>query len=105
ELVAFLPAPVVASTALDALAHAAEALMSTTANPLTEGQSAQAIELVVTNIQQAYEGDRAARGRLLRAAYHAGLALNSGVVLGHSLGYAINHEKPLPHGTTTGLAL
>ena len=104
-LVESLPGPVVASTAADALAHAAEALLSKASNPLTEAASEQAMELVVSQLVPAVEGDVEARGALLRAAYFAGLALNSGVVMGHSLGYAINHEKPLPHGITTGLAL
>lgn len=104
-LVTSLPAPVVASTAADALAHATEALLSRNSNPLTEAASVQAMELVVGELRAAVEGDTAARGALLRAAYFAGLSLNAGVVLGHSLGYAINHEKPLPHGVTTGLSL
>lgn len=105
DLVASLPNFVVASTALDALAHASEALLSLQSTPLTESASLEAIELVVGNITAAYEGDAEATGRLLHAAYRAGLALNAGVVLGHSLGYAIAHEKPMAHGTTSGLAL
>lgn len=105
SLVASLPNFVVASTALDALAHSSEALLSLSSTPLTERASLQAIELVVDNIVAAYDGDAEATGRLLHAAYLAGLALNAGVVLGHSLGYAIAHEKPMAHGTTSGLAL
>lgn len=105
ELVSGLPPPVVASTGLDALAHASESILSTTSTSLTETHAVAAIDLVIANLPAAYDGDVDATGRLLLAAYHAGLSLNAGVVLGHSLGYAINHERPLPHGTTTGLAL
>ncbi|QVQ52302.1 iron-containing alcohol dehydrogenase [Spiractinospora alimapuensis] len=105
RLVADLPAPVVASTGLDALAHASESILASSSTPLTEVHAETAIRLVTGNLDAAYGGDRDATGRLLVAAYHAGLALNAGVVLGHSLGYAVNHERPLPHGTTTGLAL
>lgn len=105
ELVAGLPPSVTASTALDALAHAAESFMSTSSTVLTEADALSAIELVIANLPAAHAGDAAARGQLLVAAYRAGLALNAGVVLGHSLGYAINHEKAMAHGATTGLAL
>lgn len=105
DLVAGLPPHVVAATGLDALAHAAESVMSTSSTPITEHNALGAISIVMADLAAAYGGDADATGRLLVAAYLAGLALNSGVVLGHSLGYAINHEKPMAHGTTTGLAL
>lgn len=105
ELVASLPAHVKAATGLDALAHATESMLSTTRTALTELNAIGAIRIVMTDLAAAVEGDEDATGRMQQAAYLAGLALNAGVVLGHSIGYAINHEKPLPHGTTTGLAL
>ena len=105
ELVKSLPAHVVAYTAMDALAHATEAVMSTISTVMTEDLASRSIRLIMARIHDAYSGDATARGDLLFASYLAGLSLNSGVVLGHSLGYAINHERPLPHGTTTGLAL
>ena len=105
ELVAGLPPSVTASTALDALAHAAESFMSTASTMLTEADAIGAIQAITANLPAAHAGDAAARGHLLVAAYRAGLALNAGVVLGHSLGYAINHERPMAHGATTGLAL
>jgi alcohol dehydrogenase class IV len=105
QLVISLPAHVKAATGLDALAHATESMLSTTRTALTELNAIGAIRIVMTDLEAAVEGDEDATGRMQQAAYLAGLALNSGVVLGHSIGYAINHEKPLPHGTTTGLAL
>lgn len=105
ELVASLPSHVKASTGLDALAHAAESVLSTNSTALTEHNAIEAIRIAIAELPAAYDGDTDATGRMLVAAYFAGLALNAGVVLGHSLGYAINHEKPMAHGTTTGLAL
>ncbi|MHB1062974.1 MAG: iron-containing alcohol dehydrogenase family protein [Georgenia sp.] len=105
DLVASLPPHVRASTGLDALAHAVESILSHNSTALTEHSAIEAIQIVMADLAAAYDGDADATGRMLVAAYLAGLALNSGVVLGHSLGYAINHEKPLAHGTTTGLAL
>lgn len=105
DLVVGLPPHVKASTGLDALAHAAESVLSTSSTALTEHNAIEAIRIAMAELTAAYEGDADATGRMLVAAYLAGLALNAGVVLGHSLGYAINHEKSMAHGTTTGLAL
>lgn len=103
--VATLPPAVKGSTGMDALAHAAESLMSLASSPMTELPALEAIRIIISDLPAAYDGDLEATGRVLWAAYLAGLALNAGVVLGHSLGYAINHEKPLPHGTTCAVAL
>jgi alcohol dehydrogenase class IV len=103
--VASLPASVKGSTGMDALAHATEAVMSSISSPMTDLHAFEAIRIIVADLPAAYDGDVEATGRVLRAAYLAGLALNAGVVLGHSLAYAITHEKPLPHGTTCAVAL
>jgi len=100
-----LPASVKGSTGMDALAHATESVMSTISSPITELHAFEAIRIIVADLAAAYDGDIEATGRVQWAAYLAGLALNAGVVLGHSLAYAINHEKPLPHGTTCAIAL
>jgi alcohol dehydrogenase class IV len=100
-----LPAAVKGSTGMDALAHATESVMSTISSPITELHAFEAIRIIVADLPAAYDGDVEATGRVQWAAYLAGLALNAGVVLGHSLAYAINHEKPLPHGTTCAIAL
>lgn len=100
-----LPPFVKGSTGMDALAHAVESLLSSTSTPLTEAHAYEAIRVITTDLPAAYDGDEAATGRVLYGAYHGGLALNAGAVLGHSLAYAINHERPLPHGTTCAIAL
>lgn len=105
SFVATLPPSVKGSTGMDALAHATESLMSSASSPMTELHAYEAIQIIVADLPAAYDGDLDATGRVLFAAYLAGLALNAGVVLGHSLAYAINHEKPLPHGTTCAVAL
>ena len=42
---------------------------------------------------------------MLYAAHLAGLGLNAGVVVGHSLAYVIARHAPMPHGTSCALAL
>lgn len=104
-LVASLPPAVKGSTGMDTLAHAVESLLSSASSSLTELHAYEAIRIITADLPAAYDGDGEAAGRVLHAAYHGGLALNAGAVLGHSLAYAINHEQPLPHGTTCALAL
>lgn len=105
DLVATLPRSVVASTGMDALAHAIESLMSTSASPMSSHHAFTAIELIVTSLEKAAEGDPDAQARCLWASHLAGQALNAGVVLGHSLAYCLSFEHPMPHGTSCALAL
>lgn len=105
ELVATLPPSVIAATGMDALAHAVESLMSTTCSPMTAHHAFRAIELLVSGLEPAVGGDRAALASCLWAAHLAGQALNAGVVLGHSLAYCLAYEQPMPHGTACALAL
>lgn len=105
ELVASLPRSVIAATGMDALAHATEALMSTSASVLSAHHSLRAIELLAGNLEQAYNGDKDALATVLWASHIAGQSLNAGVVLGHSLAYCLAHEQPMPHGVSCALAL
>lgn len=105
DLVASLPRGVVASTGMDALAHAVESVMSTFSSPMSAHHAMRAIALLVENLERACEGDLGARANCLWASHLAGQALNAGVVLGHSLAYCVAHEAPMPHGTSCALTL
>jgi alcohol dehydrogenase class IV len=106
ELVADLPAPVVSATALDALAHALESGLSSTRTPATIALGKRAAEILLDNVVAAVvDGEADAKGQLLYGAYLAGLSLNAGVVLGHSLGYVIARRAHLSHGVSCALAL
>lgn len=104
-LVSSLPGRVVAATGMDALAHATEALMSTTTSPLSAHHSLRAIELLISHLEDASNGDKDALGQVLWASHFAGQALNAGVVLGHSLAYCLAHAQPMPHGVSCAMAL
>jgi alcohol dehydrogenase class IV len=105
DLVRSLPGPVVASTAMDALAHAVESLMSTAASPMSAFQALRAIELLIGNVERAAGGDPDALAQCLWGSHLAGQALNAGVVVGHSLAYCLAYEHPMAHGTSCALAL
>lgn len=101
-----LPPAVTASTGMDALAHAIESTFSTSASALSLAAGAHAIELLSRWLPSAFhQGGLVEREATLIAAYSAGLALNAGVVVGHSIAYTIANRTGLPHGVTAGMAL
>ncbi|WPU11055.1 iron-containing alcohol dehydrogenase [Pseudarthrobacter oxydans] len=105
NLVASLPTSVIAATGMDALAHAVESLMATTASVLSAHHALRAIELLAGNLENAFNGDQEALANCLWGSHLAGQALNAGVVVGHSLAYCLAHERPMPHGMSCALAL
>ena len=102
-----LPRKVTADTGLDALSHCIEATMSTNATGLTDLMAAQGIGLVFRALPRAYANgeDAVARADMLLAAYMGGLALNAGMVVGHSIAYTIANRLHTPHGFSCALAL
>jgi alcohol dehydrogenase class IV len=105
ELVAGLPGRVVASTGMDALAHGVESMLSTNRSPFTIACATEAVQLVVNQLERAADGDPQARTQMLYGAHLAGIALNAGVVVGHSIAYVVARHAPMPHGDSCALAL
>lgn len=100
-----LPAGVVGSTGMDALAHAIESVMSSTRSQMSQLAAFEAMRVIMANLRPAFEGDVEARERMQWGSHLAGLALNAGVVIGHSLAYSAARLNPMPHGTSCALAL
>lgn len=130
DLLASLPPLVLASTALDLLCHALEAMSCRASieravpaapglRPMTQGANrwsqpvaASAIASFAQNFEGAIQGDAAARGELLWAAYLAGNAFgNAGCHVPHALSYPVSglvrdyrpqgypqDEPMVPHG-------
>jgi alcohol dehydrogenase class IV len=105
ELVRGLPSPVIASTALDALSHSIESMMSTSSNELTWMFSGEAARRIFSSLPNAYNGDASAIADLLYSSFLAGVSLNAGVVLGHSMSYVLAARHHLAHGVGCALAL
>jgi maleylacetate reductase len=98
-----LPRAETVGTALNALAHAAEALY---AGPLREATSgAHLIGAWLPRV--AADGDELeARARLLEGAMHAGKALAArGLFLAHAMAQALGGRYGLPHGAMNALCL
>jgi len=107
-LASTMPPRLTASTGIDALSHAIEAVMSNGANFMTLPYSLRAIELISRYLRRAYvDGDDLeARYYMSMAATYAGVALcNVGVVLAHAIAYTFAAQHKIPHGVSCGIAL
>ena len=97
----------VAWTAVDALSHAVEALLSRSSNPIAAMYAAEAVGLVFSNVVEAYrEKSPDALSRLHLASLLAGVAINNcGTVLVHALGYYLTAWHGVHHGLANALYL
>ena len=103
-----LPRETTVGTAMNALAHCAEALY-------VQGHNAEADEHALTGAQLIGEWlprvvaaphDLDARTALLRGACHAGQALGGSMLaLAHAMAQAVGGRYGLPHGTLNGICL
>jgi len=102
-----LPPCLTASTGLDALSHALEAVMSINANPITDSLALQAIRLIFTYLSEAYRsGNAESRYGMSLSSLISGIALaNAGVCLGHAVAYTFAVSYGVPHGVSCGLVL
>jgi len=96
-----------ATTAIDALSHAVESLVSKNSNPISESFSEKAIKLILSNIFVAYNNgnDLVSRESLQFASTLGGLAIDiTGVGLMHAIEHPITARFPhISHGQ--GLAI
>jgi maleylacetate reductase len=108
ELTLSLPREVTVGTAMNALAHCAEALY-------VQGHNASADEHALTGARLIGEWlprvadsprDLTARTKLLEGAMHAGAALGGSMLaLGHAMAQALGGRYGLPHGAMNALCL
>jgi alcohol dehydrogenase class IV len=107
QLTYSLPPKVTAETGLDALSHCIEGILSTNASALTDTVAGQGVGLIFRALPRACRAgtDPTARADMLLAAYMGGLALNAGMVVGHSIAYTIANRLHCPHGFSCALAL
>ena len=108
ELTVDLPLDVSAGTAMNALAHCAEALYVRGRSPEGDEQALAGAPLIADALPRVLEAphDRAARTTLLRGAAHAGRALGlAGLGLAHAMAQAVGGRYGLPHGAMNALCL
>lgn len=103
-----LPAGLTATTAMDAMTHAVEALTSTMSNPICDGHALQAIRLIRENLPRVIENgkDEQARNNMQMAATTAGWAFGIAQVgLAHSMAHTVGMLSNVPHGAACGIVL
>ncbi len=108
ELTLELPPDTTVGTAMNALAHCAEALYAEGHNPAADEDALVAAELISTWLPRvvAAPADLNARTELLRGASHGGAALaGSMLALAHAIAQAVGGAYGLPHGTLNGIVL
>jgi maleylacetate reductase len=103
-----LPRDQSGGTALNALAHCAEALYVAGHNPEGDREALAGAKLIDEALPQVLADghDLDARTRLLRGAQHAGAALGSaGLALGHAMAQALGGRYGIAHGAANALCL
>jgi maleylacetate reductase len=108
ELTLDLPRDATAGTALNALAHAAEALYHPARSPESDRAAHEGAELINGSLPAVIEDGHniGARKTLLLGAARAGEALGlAGLCLAHAMAQAIGGRYGLPHGAMNALCL
>ena len=108
QLTLDLPPDVSAGTALNALAHSAEALYHPARTPESDRAAVEGAELIAGSLPAVVEAGEQLwpRTTLLKGAARAGEALGrSGLCLGHAMAQAIGGRYGLPHGAMNALCL
>ncbi len=108
ELTLDLPAETTVGTAMNALAHCAEALYARGANRAADEHALAGARLISEWLPRVVgkPADREGRLELLRGACHGGAALaGSMLALAHAMAQAVGGRYGLPHGTLNGICL
>lgn len=108
ELTLSLPRAETVGTALNALAHSAEALYVTGHNPEADAHALEGARLIGEWLPRVVDSpeDLEARTKLLEGAMHSGMALGGSMLaLGHAIAQALGGRYGLPHGAMNALAL
>jgi alcohol dehydrogenase class IV len=108
ELTLDLPAETSVGTAMNALAHCAEALYVQGHNPAADEHALAGARLISDWLPRVVSAPRdlEARTELLRGSCHGGAALaGSMLALAHAMAQAIGGHYGLPHGTLNGICL
>lgn len=103
-----MPPGITADTGMDAFCHAAEAVTSGQANPMSDIIGKEAIKLVCEYLPKAVKNgkDIEARTQMSFAAMNAGMAFNDAIThLGHSIGHTLGAMYHIPHGNACAVAI
>ncbi|MEO0380782.1 MAG: maleylacetate reductase, partial [Pseudomonadota bacterium] len=108
ELVRTLPVPMTVTSALNAMAHAAEALYATDRTPETTAMAIDGLKAFVDGLPKVLKdpSDLAAREATQRGAWACGTVLGQvGMALHHKLCHTLGGSFDLPHADTHAIIL
>ena len=107
DLVVNAPAPVIAATAADAMAHAVECWINTLSDPLIDALTSSAIRMIGQNLVPAVtERDRDAIAQLCLASMMAGIAFNQNAnAVVHAASTPVTARHDVPHGVANAIFL
>ena len=108
ELTLGLPRDVAAGTAMNALAHACEALYVRGRDPAADGIALEGAQLISDSLPRVLDdpGSLEDRNRLLQGASRAGEALaRSGLALAHAIAQTIGGRYGIAHGAMNAVSL
>lgn len=108
ELTLTLPPKLTASTGIDALTHAIEAIHSLQHEPISDALAVHGIKLISENLREAtFNGKNlTARGNMLIAASIAGIAFSNALVgIVHAMAHACGGICNVPHGIANSILL
>ncbi len=108
ELTYTLPAPVTASTGMDAFCHAIEAYWNRESQPICDCLAVEAMKLVLANIKTAYDhpDHQEARGNMHFASLLAGIAFSQTRTTGiHAVSFPLTTEYGASHGLACAITL
>jgi maleylacetate reductase len=103
-----LPRPETVGTAMNALAHCAEALYVQGHNPEADEHALTGAMLIATHLPRVVEApdDLGERTKLLEGAMHGGIALGKSMLaLAHAMAQAVGGRYGVPHGAANAICL
>lgn len=108
DLTLTLPAPVTASTGMDAFCHAIEAYWNQNSQPICDMLAMGALKTIMENMKTAYEepDNKEARGAMLVSSLIAGIAFSQTRTTGiHAVSFPLTTEFGASHGTACSITL
>lgn len=108
EFAETVPYKVAATSALDALSHALEAIWNRNATPTSDALAVSAISDLLIGLNKLAKGtaDRSVIAMLMVGSSYAGKAISiTKTAIAHSMSYPLTAELGMPHGLATSFAL
>jgi alcohol dehydrogenase class IV len=108
ELMKGMPAPITAATGMDALTHAVEAYISTSATTKTDVYAVAAVRLIMKDLTASYDdgNNLKAREGMALGSFYAGLAFTKAFVgYVHAIAHQFGAKYHTPHGLANAIVL